>query len=183
MITADEASVNIARDRVACGEVNTADGNYPVMILRCITYLNLFRVVHILQSELILIVKSELVDLVLQLYHQGVFVLKVAPCHQYLLFIFASHATGREPSLVWEAGADCKYIFSRLDGSRLRGAWHRRLWLVARRLAWHITRAASASKRWSGNFTVASVSRAAGILRFQARVPSLLPQSHAVRIL
>lgn len=72
-------------------------------------YLNFFGVVHILQSELILIVKSELVDLVLQLYHQGVFVLKIAPCHQNFLFIRAKHAMESGMSIVWGVGADRTY--------------------------------------------------------------------------
>lgn len=52
---------------------------------RAATHLDFLRVVHILQSELILIVQSKLVDLVLELYHQSVLVLQIAPCHQNLL--------------------------------------------------------------------------------------------------
>lgn len=49
------------------------------------SHLNLLRVVHILQSELILVVEGQLVHLVLEFYHEGVFVLEVASCHENLL--------------------------------------------------------------------------------------------------
>lgn len=75
------------------------------------TYLNFFRVVHILQSELVLVMKSELVDLVLQLYHQGVFVLKVAPCDQNFLFVSSSHMVGRNVTH-WGRRCRLRIVFS-----------------------------------------------------------------------
>lgn len=48
-------------------------------------HLNLLGVVHILQSELVLVVEGQLVHLVLEFYHEGVFVLEVTSGHENLL--------------------------------------------------------------------------------------------------
>lgn len=48
-------------------------------------HLNLLRVVHVLQSKLVLVVESQLIHLVLEFYHERVFVLEVASRHENLL--------------------------------------------------------------------------------------------------